>query len=271
MKIFILLLFLPLYTTVVLGGSPLEDLQWRVVNDTVMGGVSTSSVSIVDEKTRFAGVLSLENNGGFASMRTANLGEVDPESTEVILTVIGDGRTYLFDLRNSSRRSAFSYRNSFETLAGEEVTVRLPVKDFVATHFGRRLPNMPGLSAAEIEAVGITLADGSPGPFRLDILDIRFDRTEITADTVSDGQALIEKAISMGVPMYNDGEVEACAMIYEMTLQSFLLEDHPEISVPQQNSLRDALSGMPADMDARAWSLRRELDRLHSELEEMRL
>lgn len=260
-----------LFLTLTVFGSPLEDLQWRVVNDTVMGGVSASSVRDLNEGLRFAGVLSLENNGGFASMRSGTLVAIDPEATEVVLKVMGDGRTYSFDLRNQNRRSAFSYRTPFETRAGEEMTFRLPIKDFVATHFGRRLPSAPGIDASAIQTVGVTLADNTPGPFRLDILDIRFEQTEMKADTVSDGQDLINKAISMGVPMYNNGEIRACAMIYEVTLQSFLLDNHPDLTVKQQESIRDAINEMPADMDARAWALRRELDTLHSELEEMRL
>ena len=43
---------------------------WSIVNDDVMGGVSTSYISLNEEKKLiFKGYLSLENNGGFASSR----------------------------------------------------------------------------------------------------------------------------------------------------------------------------------------------------------
>ena len=45
-----------------------DDLSWVVVNDTVMGGVSSSSIEVADPMT-FSGTLSLEQNGGFVSMR----------------------------------------------------------------------------------------------------------------------------------------------------------------------------------------------------------
>ena len=46
--------------------------DWFVVNDDVMGGVSSSTMQVTQEGTGvFAGRLSLANNGGFASVRTA--------------------------------------------------------------------------------------------------------------------------------------------------------------------------------------------------------
>ena len=45
---------------------------WQIVNDEVMGGVSTSRFQILTNGGAvFSGVGSLENNGGFASVRSA--------------------------------------------------------------------------------------------------------------------------------------------------------------------------------------------------------
>lgn len=50
-----------------------EELEWRIVNDTVMGGRSQSSVTDIDDGLlRFSGLISLENQGGFASTRADN-------------------------------------------------------------------------------------------------------------------------------------------------------------------------------------------------------
>ena len=40
---------------------------WQVVNDDVMGGVSSSSFCVTNGVALFRGKVSLENNGGFAS------------------------------------------------------------------------------------------------------------------------------------------------------------------------------------------------------------
>ena len=44
--------------------------DWYVVTDRVMGGVSTSKVAYSKESLVFSGYVSLENNGGFASIRS---------------------------------------------------------------------------------------------------------------------------------------------------------------------------------------------------------
>ena len=52
-------------------GIPGELDAWYVLNDTVMGGRSQSRIVAAAEGTvAFAGVVSLENYGGFASVRT---------------------------------------------------------------------------------------------------------------------------------------------------------------------------------------------------------
>ena len=49
--------------------SPSTTTEWRVVNDGVMGGLSSSTMSATEVGTGvFSGRLSLENNGGFASI-----------------------------------------------------------------------------------------------------------------------------------------------------------------------------------------------------------
>ena len=45
---------------------------WQIVNDDVMGGVSTSKFQVLTNGGAiFSGVVSLENNGGFASVRSS--------------------------------------------------------------------------------------------------------------------------------------------------------------------------------------------------------
>jgi hypothetical protein len=52
-------------------GLPSEQDQWEIINDVVMGGVSSSHVVISENGAAlFQGEVSLENYGGFASMRT---------------------------------------------------------------------------------------------------------------------------------------------------------------------------------------------------------
>ena len=49
---------------------PQQMRDWIIVNDGVMGGLSSGNVQLTDEGALFTGRVSLENNGGFASFRS---------------------------------------------------------------------------------------------------------------------------------------------------------------------------------------------------------
>ena len=73
---------------------------WQVVNDDVMGGVSTSQFQLVPNGGAvFSGVVSLENNGGFASVRSSPVRENLSCTDAFVLRVRGDGRRYKFTVR----------------------------------------------------------------------------------------------------------------------------------------------------------------------------
>jgi len=170
--------------------------SWVSVNDDVMGGVSQGGFRISDENTLvFSGKLSLENRGGFASIRSrpAELSLSGYDTIAVRLK--GDGRTYYLNLRTSpSQRSAASYRAAMKTTATTWQEVRVPLRDFEYTAFGRRIGARPP-EAGGIRSVGFTLADKKAGPFRLEVAWIKAekldragradtDRTAVSGDIV---------------------------------------------------------------------------------------
>ena len=143
--------------------------SWRTVNDGVMGGMSDGRVRWSDERyLEFSGTLSLENNGGFASVRSERspLG-LRPGDT-LVARVKGDGRSYFWNLYIPVRRTAFSFRAPFTTRAGEWIEVRAPVEKFYATSYGRRVPDRP-IKPATVDGIGILLADKQAGRFSLEV------------------------------------------------------------------------------------------------------
>jgi len=147
---------------------------WSRINDGVMGGVSRSDISRTDQGTGlFTGVLSLENNGGFASVRTST-GGVDLEGRGGLeAKVRGDGRTYQLRLRTDDRFDGVAYRASFATEDGEWITVRIPFTEFEPTYRGRILRDRGPLDPARVRQLGFMLADKTPGPFSLEIAHVR--------------------------------------------------------------------------------------------------
>ena len=100
--------------------------SWFPIHDTVMGGRSTGTVAIEKKRLIFSGNLSLENNGGFASIRSSYRGS-DLESVEGIrLQVIGDGRNYLATIRRNSDQRMISHRAKFSTQEGQVEEILIP-------------------------------------------------------------------------------------------------------------------------------------------------
>ncbi len=143
--------------------------EWQAVNDGVMGGISDGRFKITTEKTmEFFGTLSLENNGGFASVRSIqrNLG-LKLDDT-LLLRVRGDGREYSMNLYDPGRTMAFSYRAMFTSRKDEWIDIRIPVKSFVATSFGQ-IVEAPPLDPSNINSIGFLLGDKNAGKFKLEI------------------------------------------------------------------------------------------------------
>ena len=157
-----------------------EASAWSAVNDGVMGGRSVGKIkSTTDGAMQFFGTLSLENNGGFASIRSGRLQvEMDPQEAFRV-RVKGDGRTYIFNLYPKTRRMAFSYRASLPTVAGEWTEVTVPLEDFTPTSFGRRVQNKGPLSPDQISGIGFMLSDKKAGPFELEIQWVRIEPASV--------------------------------------------------------------------------------------------
>jgi monofunctional biosynthetic peptidoglycan transglycosylase len=148
--------------------------RWQAVNDGVMGGVSQGAFRLTPAGIlEFTGTLSLENNGGFASVRSkpANLGLKSNDT--LLIKLKGDGRDYSLNLYINRPLMAFSYRANFATKKDEWLEIRAPLANFVATSFGREVASAGPVDPAEIIGVGFMLSDKKPGPFRLEIESIQ--------------------------------------------------------------------------------------------------
>ena len=149
-------------------GDPAAVAAWTTVNDPVMGGRSTSTVTFGDGGLLFSGNISLDNNGGFASAR----GPVDPEigrraagATSLGVQARGDGKTYLVKVETGQ---PWSYIQRFSTEAGVRRTYDLPVGGFQSVgRFLDPVPAVPGLDPSTINRVAIYILDKQEGPFQL--------------------------------------------------------------------------------------------------------
>ena len=245
-------------------GAPTPD--WTVVDDRVMGGVSRSSFAMTSEGTfLFRGNLSLANNGGFGSVRTRptdwNLG-----GTEFFqLRVKGDGNRYQLRFRSNNNEDGVSYIQPFETVKDEYVDIFLRTSDFVPSWRGNRV-SAPPFDPASIRQIGFMITDKQEGEFALEVAFVRAivnDPSTEQNDTAAKKSPveIMAKAISIGAPLYNAGNHEACAAAYEMTVYTLLNSETPlapDVTRALRKALREA-EGMSSSTD-RAWVLRFGMD-----------
>jgi NADH dehydrogenase [ubiquinone] 1 alpha subcomplex assembly factor 1 len=125
--------------------------NWLVVNDGVMGGLSKGTFIAGENETAiFSGTVSLENNGGFSSVRY-NTGKIDVEGFSILeLHLKGEGKKYQVRIRENSD-DYFSYIYTFQT-SGDWETLKIPLAEMYPSFRGRtlNLPNYPGKSMMEL-------------------------------------------------------------------------------------------------------------------------
>ena len=125
--------------------------NWRIVDDVVMGGRSDGRMAINEEGNAvFSGRVSLENNGGFSSVRHG-FRERQVEGYHYFnIRLKGDGKKYQFRVR-SDRSERHSYAYTIQT-DGTWQTVLVPMAEMYPTWRGMKLniPNYPGSTLSEI-------------------------------------------------------------------------------------------------------------------------
>lgn len=143
--------------------------NWQLVNDTVMGGVSTSGGRIDAGTLLFVGELSLANNGGFTSVRRTMVQDLS-DYEGLRMRVRGDGRSYYLRLLdvNSEDNVAVEHEIAFETEADTWTIVALPFESFYPNFRGRRI-DRPPLEPENIRGISIMLREKVEGPFQLEI------------------------------------------------------------------------------------------------------
>ena len=141
---------------------------FRVINDDVMGGVSTSTSHATSDALMFEGVVSLEKNGGFASLR----GPISfpAESAALLLKVRGDGQRYKVTLKLDDSPGTGQYQADF-VASREWRTLRFMPADFSFSFRGRATA-APIVRFADVGHFGLLIADRQPGAFKVEITSV---------------------------------------------------------------------------------------------------
>ena len=197
---------------------PSTDIKdiWGAVDDVVMGGVSESGIRLGENRAIFAGVVSTENNGGFASVRTRNFDPAwDLSVYEGIeLRVKGDGKRYKFIIRCEEKWDGIGYSYSFDTVPGEWITVHIPFKKLIPVFRAKTKPDAGAFDASQVCSMQLMLSkfeyDGElnpqfePGTFSLEVQSINAYGGDKTPQFVMISSAGVTRPGRPGLDLENE-------------------------------------------------------------------
>ncbi len=141
--------------------------NWYTVEDVVMGGRSDGGFQLNEAGHGvFSGEVSLENNGGFSSLRH----RFNPLNVKgykkAVVRLKGDGKRYQFRVKSSiNQRHAYIY---YFTTTSEWQTVEIPLGEMYPTFRGRKL-DMANYPAEVMGEIAFLIANKKNERFRLEI------------------------------------------------------------------------------------------------------
>ena len=141
--------------------------SWRIVDDGVMGGRSRGDFFLNKKGNAvFTGTISLDNYGGFSSVRYQFKTKGVSQFKKIQIRLKGDGKEYQFRIKKN-RRDYYSYITTFKT-SKEWETISITMSDMYPAFRGRRL-NMSNLQPNTIQEIAFLIGNKKEETFRLEI------------------------------------------------------------------------------------------------------
>lgn len=160
--------------TMILDFATVSNTEWEAIDDRIMGGDSQSTPEYIDGVgLRFSGNVSLENNGGFASIRSSAT-ELDlSQHSGLSVRLRGDGKNYKLSLRTDLFYDGISYLAEFATEADTWQEIKLSFDAFLPTHHGIELTTVAPMDTSSIKSFGLFISGKQEGHFLLDLAWIK--------------------------------------------------------------------------------------------------
>lgn len=167
MKVFsilLMLLFMNLQTVYDFNKN-VNPRDWNIVDDVVMGGRSNGRFYInPDGHGVFTGVVSIENNGGFSSVRHTSNNIKTSKNGIMVLHLKGDGKSYQLRIKDKLN-TYYSYVTTFKT-SGDWEVIEIQLKNMYPSFRGRTL-NLPNFNAETIEEIAFLIGNKKNESFTL--------------------------------------------------------------------------------------------------------
>ena len=146
---------------------------WTSIDDAVMGGLSSSTLTPSGLGTAlFGGHVSRENGGGFASVRSPSIERGLAGKRGLRIRFRSDGQRYRLRVRTTSAFDGIVYQAAFAGEPGVWTTVDLAFADFVPVFRGAVVHGALPLDPARIVSFGLLIAREEAGAFRLELASL---------------------------------------------------------------------------------------------------
>ncbi len=149
--------------------------NWAVINDGVMGGKSRGKIQSLPKSLLFEGVISLENNGGFSSLKR-RFEEMDLSGQRTVeIKYKSTGLKTAFTLETSKYFYVPNFKMPLANTGGEWKTVFLTLEDFKQYRLGRETgKSLREQQLSEIIRLGFICSAKEEGPFVLEVEYLKF-------------------------------------------------------------------------------------------------
>ena len=156
--IFMMLTFTSMASNIIFEFNQKSNLEgWVIVDDVVMGGKSSGSLELSPEGYGvFKGSISLDNNGGFSSIRYKFDRKHIKEFTKIVLKIKGDTKKYQFRIKSNSS-DYYSYITTFTT-NGDWQEIQIALKSMTPSFRGRQL-DKANFSEDSIEEIAFLIGN----------------------------------------------------------------------------------------------------------------
>lgn len=157
-------------------GSGKDFGRWSIVNDGVMGGLSQSKASLDADALLFVGEVSLKNNGGFVSLRSA-LANYDLSDYQYCEIRFKSDTKRKFEILIEKDTPFYlpKFRAKFGATKEDWEILTIPLKDFEISRMGSTLQQGIDPDVLKgIQRIGFILADKQEGSFQLWIDYLKF-------------------------------------------------------------------------------------------------
>lgn len=139
--------------------------DWRIIDDGVMGGQSQGNFAIdADGNGVFQGTISLENNGGFSSVRHQFDAMQVTKNNTISIRLKGDGKEYQFRIKDKNN-TYYSYITTFKT-SGEWQTIEIKLANLYPSFRGQKL-DLPNFDSSSFEEIVFLIGNKKNESFKL--------------------------------------------------------------------------------------------------------